>query len=483
MLRNASFLTVTRLAGDGLGFLFFILLSRRLGPEGIGQYAFGLAAALLVYSWMIFGLDDLSIRESARMAPQGRKQFLGQMLGVQMCLMAIVLVTFGGFFLLDWKARPMILVSLILSGYYIALGVAQVLFTPAFSQQQVLFQSLAEVLSRAGVMTVAIALLALGNVSLPLALLPFPLGGIVLVVCGLWSARHYNGGLSLSLSWKEIRGAVELAWPFGVAAILFTLQVRVSYLVLGTIGGSTATGIYASGIKFVETGVIPLNYLAMAAFPILSRAHAGRSDQFNMVVNRLFRVSLAGGALLSWFLVFVLPELIVPVFGPRFSSTRLMLPLVGVLGVILALDIPLNRVLIASGLQKLNVVFMLLGVLANTAVALLLVPIAGVFGAVAGTICGQTLVTALSFRAIVAKGIKVFTWRFVATYLMSLVAGVAIGKVAHDILRNSWAGPVASLLIIVPFLIITNLGLFTFGAGTCDDDAMSLISRTRRVRF
>lgn len=73
MFKNASFPTIARFAGVGLGFLFFVVLSRRLEPEGIGQYAFGLAAALLVYSWVSFGLDDLSIRECARLARQNRE--------------------------------------------------------------------------------------------------------------------------------------------------------------------------------------------------------------------------------------------------------------------------------------------------------------------------------------------------------------------------------------------------------------------------
>ena len=57
--RNESFLKVlfntggmatTRLVGDLASFFLFILFSRRFGPAGIGQYAYGFAISGLLFS-------------------------------------------------------------------------------------------------------------------------------------------------------------------------------------------------------------------------------------------------------------------------------------------------------------------------------------------------------------------------------------------------------------------------------------------------
>lgn len=445
IFRNATLLTAARFAGDGLGFLFFIILSRRLGPEGIGQYALGMATALLVYSWVIFGMDDLSIRDCARLGSRERVTFLGQLLGLQLVLAAVVVVLFAGLLVFDWPARATITVCLILSGYYGALGFAQMLFTPAFAQQQIMFQSLAEVSTRAGATVSAILLVLFTGVSLPVALLPFSLAGLILVGCGLNSARRYNGRSGLSLSWQQVKTTARLAWPFGAVAILFTLQTRVSYIVLGAMSGEGATGIYASGIKFVETGVLPLAYLAMAAFPSLSRAQSENAERLNWIAGRQFRVSLAGGALLAWFLVFVLPDLIVPLFGPKFSLTQPLLPPLALLALILGAEIPVNRVLIASGLQGLVVKFLAWGVLANASLALLLVPVAGIYGAVAGTIGGQIIITALSLRTVHKRGVKLCAVKYLAAYLISLAACVLAGKAAQHIWGHAWVGAAGAL--------------------------------------
>ena len=64
--RNASWLTISRVARDALGFGLFVFLSRSFGPEGIGLYAYGLAIAGFAQVVVGFGFRDLGVRELDR---------------------------------------------------------------------------------------------------------------------------------------------------------------------------------------------------------------------------------------------------------------------------------------------------------------------------------------------------------------------------------------------------------------------------------
>lgn len=66
IFRNFSFLIVGKTLGDVFTFIFFVLLSRAFGQEGIGQYSFAMALAGFFWVFAEFGLYNLSIKEMSR---------------------------------------------------------------------------------------------------------------------------------------------------------------------------------------------------------------------------------------------------------------------------------------------------------------------------------------------------------------------------------------------------------------------------------
>ncbi len=455
MLKNAGALTTARLTGDGLSFLLFIVLSRRFGLEGIGHYAFGMAVAGLAYALVNFGLENFSIRECAKLDAQERSSFLGRLLGHQIGLALLVLILLVGFFAIKGLTAQDIQIASLLSAYFIILVFSKMLFTPAFSQQYMVVPSLTELFCRVCIIFSAIFLVTLRNAPLPVALLPYPVGSLVLLVFAVFSSLHFNKKLSITISLNQAKETFLAAWPFGASIIIITLQVRIGYLVLGTLSGPEATGIYASGIKFLETGVFPLVYLGLAAYPGLSSSFHANRETFQRLSDRLFRTSMVGGALLAWLLIFVAPELIVPILGPSFSSTKSMLQSIGILGILMAVDLPANRLMFAANLQQLRVKLMSFGVLVNLVLAVLLVPSMGVFGAVTATVLGQLVITTLSLKALISRGLSPLTWRMGLSFLISLFGAFVTGKIAHLIFGGEWAPALGSLATICLVLIGT----------------------------
>ena len=468
VLKNAGLLSLARFSGDALSLVLFIVLSRRLGPEGIGHYAFGLAIALMVYSWVNFGLEDFSIRECAHLDARERATLLGHLSGFQVVLVMVVVTAFGAIILISHASRDRFQVAAILSAYYIALAMARILFAPAFAQQDILRQAVTEMCCRSSSILAAIALIMFWNVPLAVALLAFPAGGLILLALATLSARRYNHQIRLIVHWQQIRSTAVIAWPFATAVLILVLQARISYIALGMLLGVAATGIYASVIKFLETGALPLNYLALSTYPSLSRSHLHDLEAFRRLADRLFRLSLSAGALLAWFLVLVLPAIIVPVLGKKFSSATSLLPTVGLLAILVSIDLPANRFLLAAKLQTLRVKFMVVGVVANLLLALSLIPFFGVPGAVAATLLGQAVMTTLSLRALFVRGLNPTTRSVAIGYFLSLCVALVVGGVmARLTLGVAWIS-LGSLFAMCAIWLVTDFVSIKHLFGTRD---------------
>jgi O-antigen/teichoic acid export membrane protein len=447
MLKNASFLTIVRFAGDILHFLLFMIFSRNFGPEGIGHYAYALAIAGLAFSFVHLGFEDLSIRELAHLPDRDKPVFFGQVLGLQLVLAVVV-----GFFVLVFLAVSTHtfegnVAVFSLSLYYLLFALAKTLYTPAFAQNHMIGPAASEFVCRFGIVCSSLALVIWGGQSLAVALIPFPVGGVALVAIAVGYARHYQVNWRLTLDWRGALDTIRAAWPFGAAIIIFTLQVRVSFIVLTFILGEGPTGLFASGFKFLEFGIFPLVFLALATYPNLSRYHRTDPQAFRRVSDKLYRLSLLGGGILGWGLVFIVPDLIVPLLGERFAAAAPLLQVMAALALLMGADIPVNRMMMAAQLQQERVACMLVGVVVNIVLALVLIPAMGVQGAVLATIIGQAVITSLSIITLNRKAEKILDHRLEAIFISSVVLAAAAGLAASLLFAGKWGPAILTLVV------------------------------------
>src|SRR5262245_58768381 len=89
---NATGMLLCRMAADGLNVILFVVISRLFGPEGIGAYAYGFAVATLVYAVTILGIEQYAVREYQHASATQRSRLIGELLGLQSCVGALVLV-------------------------------------------------------------------------------------------------------------------------------------------------------------------------------------------------------------------------------------------------------------------------------------------------------------------------------------------------------------------------------------------------------
>src|SRR5690348_15591118 len=135
ILRNAGWLTIGRLIGDGVSFGLFIVLSRYFGPAGIGQFAYGFAIASFAAIFISIGLDEFGVREFARGAAREPARLLGKLLASQFALVVLVAAGLATFLVLTHAPSSDVGIVLLLSAQQALLAVARTFFIPAYAVQ------------------------------------------------------------------------------------------------------------------------------------------------------------------------------------------------------------------------------------------------------------------------------------------------------------------------------------------------------------
>ena len=446
---NAAWLTITRLAADLLSFLLFVAIARHFGPAGTGAYSYSFAVAALVSVFGGLGLDVYAIREFARLDQPTHRPLLASLLGTQAVAVAAALVGLAAYLLVTRPDLPTGAATVLLSVHLLGFAVARTLFAPAFAQQEMAAPAVAELVCRGGAVVAALVIVALLHGSLVAALIAFPVAGLALAIVAAASARRRVGLAPLRVRWPAVVSTVRAAWPFAASDIVFQVYARTDLVLLTLIAGEAVAGIYASGFKFVEVGTMPLSFLSIAAFPQLSRLFERNPQDFGAYADKLLRRTLFLGGLIAWGFCFVMPVVIVPVFGHRFAqAVPLMRPMAG-LTLLFAAEIVLVRVLLAAHLQVARVRLFTIGTVLNVVLNLILIPLFRIGGALAAwilTLIVIDLLYAWAVRELLAR--RRLVGAFVG-YVAAIGLGLGAWAAAASLGGTDWLTGAAGLAAYV----------------------------------
>src|SRR5262249_4881756 len=171
----------------------------------------------------------------------------------------------------------------------------------------------------------------------------------------------------------------------------------------------------------------------------------------------LLRGTLFLGGLLAWGLYFVVPPLIVPLFGTRFVEAVAVVRVMAALALVSAAEIVLVRVLLAAHLQVTRLRLLALGTALNISLNLLLIPLFRIWGAATawiGTLATLDLLYALAVRD--RLGVHALRSAFAAyaiTIASSLVAALIIGRLPVP----QWVPALTSLAVYFAAAAATRL--------------------------
>jgi O-antigen/teichoic acid export membrane protein len=287
---------------------------------------------------------------------------------------------FGG----EVQARLTVVVELAL--FLVGWGLSRILFTPAMALQAMVLPAFIELACRLGAILVALGFWLQDHPSLPLMLVGFPISSLVLLCFAVRNAASHGAALP-SLSRKGIVPTWRQTLPFAASEVLNQFYARADLLLIAYLLGHADVGLYATDIKFIEVGLIPLVLLGTAAYPLLSRYAVMEGPEFLRAARDLVRTEFLLSGWLAVAMCTLIPLLIVPIFGAAFEPAAEHLPWFSVLALVKAAEIALYRLLYCVHRQTTYAMSLSVGTVLIVALNFVLIPNFGIKGAVAAGIC------------------------------------------------------------------------------------------------
>ncbi len=447
VFRNAFWLTTGRALADVASFALFTAISRTLGPSGTGEYSYAFAIGNLVGIIGSSGFDEYGIREYACASPAERPALWRNLTSAQpprlaLGLAFLILFLLSGF---NHAARPAVIIefSLFFTGWYLA----RLLFIPAMALESMAAPALADLGCRLFAIALAVCLVLIARWPLPAAVVGFPIAGVAITYLALANARRHIGRPQFNASRAGVIAALRGAAPFAASDLLYQFYSRTDVLLIAYWLGATQTGFYATAVKFVEVGLLPLVLLGTAAYPVIGRLALPRSPLFERSAREFTCTIFALSGWVAVGIACVLPPLIVPLLGAQFRPAIPLLGLFAILALTKGVDAAFSRLLFSVREQSWYARMLALGTALVVALNCLLIPLLGLRGAAMAAIasslvgnfgCAYGLRRHMSLRIPAAAAVRL---------LLALV-GTGGALLAADALG---AGPWARALLALIF--------------------------------
>jgi O-antigen/teichoic acid export membrane protein len=388
-LVNTSWLMTGRAAQILLGLFVGAWLSRYLGPDTYGIYAFALSMATLFAPLANLGLGQIIVRELVKNQAQ-RDVLMGTALGIRLLgtglaysLIALALLVF----LPERETR-----------IAVVLASSAIFFR---SLQMLIYYFQAMVQSRLSTIPHLVSLLVSNGLKVALILSGQGLLSFLWVVAldaALYSAllafAYQRQGLALSRWHFDRKLAIDLlrrSWPLMFSLVLFTIYMQIDQVMLKFLRENREVGWYNAAVRLsTATYAIPF-VLTNSLFPAILSAARNNSALFKERMSRLYYLLIylsIGMIALTWLFA---DQIIFLVFGQAYAPAASVLTLHIAASLFVFIGHAAEKWLIAEDKQLYFMLAVLSGAVLNVALNLYLIPRYGITGAAWATLIAQML--------------------------------------------------------------------------------------------
>jgi O-antigen/teichoic acid export membrane protein len=278
IVKNSLWLLLARIGTQGMAALFTILLARRLGSSGFGEYAF-IAAIIFVGNMLTtFGTDMSLIRE---IAGHDDLSFLPASLFIQLVLSFM-------FIGITWSAAPFIpnqsadavLALRIYSFALIPLALFTVFTTALRGKQFMVAYTWLNLIGSFLQLAIVWFFLRKGESLIVLAVLLL-LNQIIValfgaVIChfriqGFWSGWYF--------AMKDVSRLLKISAPLALLAVIAMVYQRLSVILLSIISGPMMTGWFSVAQRTVEASKTGHVAIFTALYPAMAQS---RNETFHL---------------------------------------------------------------------------------------------------------------------------------------------------------------------------------------------------------
>lgn len=379
------------------GLLTFAFLARILGPESFGQFMFWFSVATLLGLVAHYGLTPYMLREIT--IQEGRTaQLIGEVLMAKLLLASvlIVIVLTSGF-LIDANFRYV----------FFALFVATLfdslteLFNTGYRATN-RYASETKIATYASIFQFLLVVVVVYFSPTVLSASLATMMSRILVSFITWKDQNqFLNGITLGSIQSGITKLKE-AFTYAADFVLQSLMGQVDSIVIGSMLGLSAVGIYQAGMKIFQGCAQTANVLANVFIPRLSKTtHHSNTGNKDMHYVQICFITV--GILLGLIMAAAASPITHLVFGPKFSQLVALFPWFGLLFFIRFFAASQGVILTSAGLQSFRTYANVALWLVVFTAAYLLVPNFGLKGWLISLIIGNAFLGLVYMAKVIIK--------------------------------------------------------------------------------
>lgn len=391
--RNTSYYTLALIIQKIVSFTYFVIIARALGPDDLGKYYFAISFTTIFAILIDLGFSNVLTREVAK-KPEVAQKYLGNILGLKIPL---AIMTFGIVAVLSWVfdypdlTRTLILISSI---SMIFDSFTLTFFAIMRGHHNLRYESITSIVFQ-------LIVLASGLFSLWLD------WGLIWLVGALALASSYNFIYSFSvvklktdyslrpqLDWAFIKALGMMTLPFALFAIFQRIYTYVDSILLSSMSGDYAVGIYQVAFKIINA----LQFLPMAfaasLYPAFSSYWQSNREQLAVTFERAMNYLLIISLPISIGIV-TIADKVVLLFKSGYGEAVLPLQVTIASLVFVFLNFAVGALLNACDKQVINTKIIAFATVACISLNWLLIPQYGALGATIADAVTNTLIFAI----------------------------------------------------------------------------------------
>lgn len=390
IISNTSYIFAGKFIDTLVNFIIGIYLIRYLGPKNYGILSYVVSFIYLFQVLVNTGIDNILIREIAKehkgIDALYSTGFYLKTAGAAMAFLCANIISF--FITGDQEIRRYIFIVsitlfLVNSEYFLTGFQAKLMMKPASILSIGL--SVFSACLKLGLILLRSPLIYFFSVMLLSALIQF-------AAFSQLSLKYKMPRLKIIFQWQDAKYVVRESWPLLLTSIFIIIYHRIDQIMLYKMTSAKEVGLYAAAVRLTEIWVIIPTVLLGSLLPIFSQ-EIKSSKSFVSMYNTTFRIMTYLAMPLLLYVSFYSSEIVRTIFGPEYNRTASVLAVLIYTVLFIYWGILNNRLLIATGAQRLDVLFTGLSAIVSIGLNLYLIPKYGVLGAAITTIasvaCGS----------------------------------------------------------------------------------------------
>ena len=364
-----------------------LLVARYLGPEQFGVLNYALAVVALVGPLAELGLDAVARREFV-LHPERSGTIAGTVFRLRLCggFLAAGAVCFGATIGGDPHEERIILMILSLMTLQPAGMVAESWLQSRYDARGSVLSQWVALLFGAAARLVAIWVRA--PLSVFAVITVIEIGAAVLLVVA--AARRAGIG-PFRFEADLARLFLRESWPWAVSGAAIMIYMRIDMLMLRTMVGDSAAGVYAAAVRISELGYSVPIIVANSVQPSLLKAKEYDEGRYQMVLQNYFRLSVAFAYGFALVAAVTAPVIIGVAYGARYAEAEAILAVHAWAAVFVFLGVARGQFLINAGMAKFGLLCTVAGAVTNVGLNYLLIPRWAGLGAAVATVVSYAI--------------------------------------------------------------------------------------------